>query len=45
MTINTGTQPDTHPNQNTRTKQDEGKKDQNISTSAQRSQDQQDTLL
>ncbi|CAB4014635.1 Hypothetical predicted protein [Paramuricea clavata] len=45
MTINTGTQPDTHPNQNTRTKQDEGKKDHNISTSAQRSQDQQDTLL
>ena len=32
MTINTGTQPDTHPNQN-------------ISTSAQRSQDQQDTLI
>ena len=45
MMINTGTQPDTHPSQNTRTKQEEGKKDQNISTSAQRSQDQQDALL
>jgi hypothetical protein len=45
MTINTGTQSDTHPNQNTRTKKEEGKKDQNISTSAQRSQDQQDSLL
>ena len=45
MTMNTETQPDTHRDQNIRTKQAEGKKDQTVSTSAQRNQDQQDTLL